>query len=133
MQPYSIITLCTKNYRQAYNFVIDSWLRTKAEKIYVYTDDPEWQSSNDRVEIVHCFKYSTDWLENVGKKVFACIDVIKYERTHWHNAIFIDIDCYITAELGNIFNNDFDIAATRVDEPRLDTSTGFFCFRNNSQ
>lgn len=129
MQPYSIITLCTKNYRKAYNFVIDSWLRTDAERIYVYTDDPEWKSNNDRVEIVHYFRPSDDWLLNVGKKVFCCMDSIKRQLAD--NFIFLDIDCYITAELGNLFNPYFDIAATRVDEPRLDTSTGFFCFRNN--
>lgn len=132
MQPYSIITLCTKNYREAYNFVIDSWLRTKAERIYVYTDDSEWKSNNDRIEIVHYFRPSNDWLLNVGKKVFCCIDSIK-RRQPVDNFIFLDIDCYIMQEVGSLFDYgyDVDIAATRVDEPRLDTSTGFFCFRNN--
>lgn len=149
MQPYSIITLCTKNYREAYNFVIDSWLRTKAERIYVYTDDSEWKSSNDRIEIVHYFRQSNDWLLNVGRKVNICLaaahTIVKelhitlenkeelIPRYVFHNLIFIDIDCYITSELGDVFCSDFDIAATRVDEPRLDTSTGFFCFRNNSK
>lgn len=131
MQPYLIITLCTKNYRKAYDFVIDSWLRTDAERIYVYTDDSEWKSNNDRVEIVHYFIPSDDWLLNVGKKVFCCLAAIKILDTD--NFIFIDIDCYITAKLGDIFDHDFDIAATRVDEPKLDTSTGFFCFRNNER
>jgi hypothetical protein len=131
MQPYSIITLCTKNYREAYNFVIDSWLRTKAERVYVYTDDSEWQSNNDRIEIVHYFRQSNDWLLNVGKKVFCCIDSIKRQSVDTDNFIFLDIDCYITAEIGDLFDQSFDIAATRVDEPKLDTSTGFFCFRNN--
>lgn len=128
MQPYSIITLCTKNYRDAYNFVIDSWLRTKAEKIHIYTDDSQWVSGNDRIEIVHYFSPSTDWLKNVGRKVCVCGDSLTEEAS---NIIFIDIDCYITAEIGDIFDRDFDIAATRVNEPKLDASTGFFCFRNN--
>ena len=133
MQPYSIITLCTKNYRKAYNFVIDSWFRTKAERIYVYTDDSEWKSNNDRIEIVHYFRSSNDWLLNVGKKVFCCMDSIKRQLAD--NFVFIDIDCYIMQEIGSIFTwwYDFDIAATRVNEPKLDTSTGFFCFQNNSK
>lgn len=131
MKPYSIITLCTKNYRQAYEFVIDSWLRTDVEKIHVYTDDVEWESDNDRIEIIFYFKPCDDWITNVGKKVISCISA--NQLTIADNIIFIDIDCYITAELGDVFNNEFNFAVTRLNEDSLDASTGIFFFRNNDK
>jgi len=58
---YSIFTICSKNYKDAYNFVIESWLRTKVEKIYVYTDDMrDMGNSQDDIHFMDHYKYLID-------------------------------------------------------------------------
>ena len=67
---YSIFTLCSENYLDAYHFSIDSWLETKADKITIYTDF-DLERKSERIEVLKYFEPSDDWLVNVGRKVTA--------------------------------------------------------------
>lgn len=128
MANYSIFTLCSKNYRDACDFVIDSWLRTSAKNIYIYTDDPSWKSTNDRIKIIKFFSESTDWLVNVGRKYSIVQDVMKYGD---EALMFLDADCYIVNDIGYLFDEyDFDFAVTRLHRKRIATSSGLYLFRN---
>ena len=50
---YSIISYCSENYADAYQFVIHSWLRnSKASEIIIYTDTDQIKSVDPRVKIV---------------------------------------------------------------------------------
>lgn len=130
MVNYSIFTMCSKNYRDAYNFVIDSWLRTSVKNIYVYTDDPDWKSNNDRITIINNLfdSVTDDWLINTGRRVIAAKDVIKKAE---EKLVFLDVDCYLVKDIGHIFEDyDFDFAVTRLTEPRIDVSAGVYFFHN---
>ncbi len=129
MANYSIFTLCSKNYRDAYDFVIDSWLRTNAKNIYVYTDDPNWKSDNERVKIIKLFdKESTDWLVNVARKYKVAGNAMKYGD---EALMFLDIDCYIVNDIGYLFDKyDFDFAVTRLLRKRIAINSGLYLFRN---
>lgn len=113
-QEYEIFAYCSKNYEDAYNFVIDSWIKCKyVTKIYIYTD---WdlKSINDKVEIRHMFEPSNDWIVGTGRR----LDVIKHysdeNQGKKKNVLFMDIDCYIVKEVGEVFNLSFDIGITRL-------------------
>ena len=74
---YCIYTICTKNFKDAYDFAIESWLvNTSASKIYVYSDC-SWEADDSRVEIIPLFDRCEDWLKAVSYKVTASKDVIK--------------------------------------------------------
>jgi hypothetical protein len=124
--------MCSKNYKDAYDFVIDSWLETSVENIYIYTDDPDWKSDNDRIIIINLFDSLTDdWLINTGRRVVAAKDVVKRlgERV-----IFLDIDCYLVKDVGHIFEDyDFDFAVTRLTKPKIATSAGIYFFYNTER
>jgi UDP-N-acetylglucosamine pyrophosphorylase len=129
---YSIFTICTENYRDAYEFVIDSWLNnTKAEKIYIYTDDDKWKISNPRIELVKFLDKSTDWLKIVKTKT----TVFKHFLTTYNidNSIFVDMDCYIKEDLGHVFENKFDVAVTRLNQKRTAVSTGIILVKNREK
>lgn len=128
---YDIFTICTKNFKDAYDFVIDSWLLTDVKKIYIYTDDKLWISKNNRVEIVSVLKETTDWMKIIGNKSMVCRDMLKFK----HNTIFLDIDCFLTDDLGHIFKQDFDFAVTRLitENPQLRVSTGIIFMKYNKK
>lgn len=133
MVEYSIFTICTKNYRDAYEFTIDSWLRTSAEEIYIYTDDSTWKSNNDRIKIKKIFEPSKDWLTNVGRKSLVGQATRKIST---ECLLFLDIDCYLVNDLGYIFDeHDFDFAVTRFDEGRRrpPISSGIYFFHNTER
>ena len=72
---YCIYTICTKNFKDAYDFAIDSWLKnTTADKIYVYSDY-YWEPTDNRVEVIPILK-SGDWLQIVNYKVTVSKDVL---------------------------------------------------------
>ena len=129
MVNYSIFTMCSKNYKDAYDFVIDSWLRTSVKNIYIYTDDPNWKSNNDRITIINLFdSISNDWLVNTGRRVIAAKDFIKKAG---ERLVFLDIDCYLIRDIGHVFEDyDFDFAVTRLIRPRIDVSAGVYFFYN---
>ncbi len=128
MAEYSIFSMCTKNYRDAYEFVIDSWLRTTAKNIYIYTDDKSWISDNDRIKIIKLFDESDDWLVNVGRKFMVAKDVVKFGDKL---LMFIDIDCYFVNDIGYIFDKyDFDFAVTRLYRRDTEINSGLYFFSN---
>jgi len=129
MTNYSIFTMCSKNYKDAYDFVIDSWLRMSVKHIYIYTDDPDWKSNNDRITIINLFNHITDdWLINTGRRVFAAQDVVKKAE---ERLIFLDIDCYLIRDIGHIFeDHSFDFAVTRLNRQNISVSAGIYFLYN---
>ena len=120
---YMIYSLCSANYRDAFDFVIDSWLASDAGHIRIYTDDPSWK--DDRVELKCMFEPSTDWLVNAARKSNATLDAV--QTISAENIVFLDIDCLLTGDIGHVFEKDFDIAVTRLE--REFCSNGVFFMR----
>lgn len=132
MVNYSIFTICTENYRDAYNFVISSWLNnTKADKIYIYTDDNEWIVKEPRISLIKILDKSNDWLKIVTNKTIVFKHFLN--NTKIENSIFIDMDCYIRKDLGHVFEKDFDIAITRLEQLKIAVSTGVIFVRNKKK
>ena len=129
MSDYSIFTMCSKNYKDAYDFVIKSWLKSKAKYIYIYTDDPGWKSNNNRIIIINFFdKITDDWLVNTGRRVIIGKDIIKFNN---NRLVFLDIDCYLLNDIGYVFDEyDFDFAVTRLHRKNIATSAGVYFFYN---
>jgi hypothetical protein len=119
-------SICTKNYRDAYDFVIDSWLeKTDCDKIYIFTDDSEWKSNNEKIIIEKIFEPSTDWIVNVGRKSEGLREMVKKGIEKF---VFLDIDCFVLKDI-NIFNEKFDIGVVRyINGARI--STGVMYFNN---
>ena len=130
MDAYSIFTVCTRNYRDASDFSIDSWLATKARHIYVYTDDPTWVAKTDRISILPVFSASDSWLINVGHKARAFRRIL--DETPCENVVFLDADCYVWSEIGGVFEKDFDLAVTRFLKG-VTISSGIWFSRNNQR
>jgi hypothetical protein len=127
---YTIFTVCTANYKDAYDFVIDSWLKTDVSKIIIYTDDPDWKSSNKRIEIIHFFKEKTDnWIKNTGRRAFATKNIL--ENKQYNNVIFLDVDCYLLKDFGHVFKNNFDIGVVRFVKGSIISAGVFFIKKNN--
>ena len=130
---YCIYTICTKNFKDCYDFSIDSWLNnTNAEKIYIYTDDPEWVSDNVRIEIINLFDARKGWLVIVNNKVVASKHVLS---TPFNRIVFVDIDCYLLYDLEHVFDKEFDFAVTRLNNSHFNVrvSTGIFFFNNTEK
>ena len=121
MADYSIFTICSKNYRDAYDFVINSWLNTTTKKIYVYTDDKDWKSDNDRIEIVLFLNKEKNWNKIVKFKTKVFKEFSKKKIPY---SIFVDMDCYLLDDIGDVFKKDFDFAITRLNTPQIAVSTG---------
>jgi len=132
MIDYSIFTMCSKNYKDAYTFVIASWLRTSVKHIYVYTDDPTWKSKNERITIIHLFdEITNDWLVNTGRRVLTGKDIVKRAG---EKIVFLDIDCYLIEDISHVFKkHTFDFAVTRLNSPRQAVSAGVFFFYNTKR
>jgi len=130
MNKFSILTICTENYGDAINFSPPSWLRLKSmEKIYIYSDF-DLQYPDDRVIILNEIKKTDDWLEVVGLKPEI---LNRFIRTYSVvDFVFIDIDCYITDDISEVFDNDFDIAPTRMNVKNVSANNGVFFCRNNN-
>lgn len=127
---YSIVSVCTYNYKDAFDFVIDSWLRSSAENIYIYTDTDKWKSDNDRVKIINIFNNSNDWVVNVGRKCKAIKHFINnFDKD---NAVLFDIDCYIHKDVADLFEKDFDLAISRIEKGRM-LSSGVIFIKNNER
>lgn len=112
---YQLVSYCSENYSDAFDFVIQSWLRTSAERIIVYTDTAAIKSPDPRVIIVPHFDPSDDWLVSVGRKIQTVCDFV-YTFPKVTNFAFMDIDCYIAKDIEPIFDHKFDIAVTRLLE-----------------
>jgi hypothetical protein len=129
---YCIFSMCSKNYRDAYDFVIDTWLKTDVDKIIIYTDDKDWKSDNPRIDIVKIFEPSTDWLVNTGRRSIASQHVL--DNYDYDKLIFLDIDCYVIKDISHVFDSDFDIAVVRwTKDPSVQISAGVFFINKNSK
>lgn len=130
---FLIYTICTHDYKDAYDLVIDSWLKkTSAYKILVYTDK-KWDSGKERVSIIERLpevRGSSDrWLSAVRWKRKLTEEVLGM-MAKGDSAVFMDIDCYLLGDIGDVFQKDFDLAVTRLfTGRRLTVSTGIFWFR----
>lgn len=123
---YTIFSICTENYKDAYDFAIDSWLNnTKAHKIIIYSDI-EWEPKDPRIKIEKIFSQSSDWGTNICRKSKASLEALN----EGDNLVFVDMDCYIRGDIGHVFRNGFDLAVTKL-ERKGNVSTGIYFFRNN--
>ena len=125
MAEYTIFSLCTANYKDAYDFAIDSWLEHTDANIVIYSDTT-WDS-HKRVQIKKVFSKSTDWGTNICRKSDASIKAL----SEGDNLAFVDMDCYLRGDLGHVFDKSFDLAATKL-ERKGNVSTGVYFYRSNS-
>jgi len=130
MNNFSIFTICTENYKEAINFSVPSWLKfNNVVKIYIYTDF-DLNYDDDRVVIINKINKTKDWLEVVGLKAILLKDFL--ENYSDNNFVFIDIDCYMVKDISDIFNEDFDIAVTRMFDKKSANSGIWFCKNNEN-
>jgi frataxin-like iron-binding protein CyaY len=125
MKNFTIFTICTENYKDVIDITIPSWLKLNSlEKIYIYTDF-DLTYNNDKVVVLNKIKKTNDWLEIVGLKALLLKDFLDFYEGI--NFAFIDIDCYIKEDFSEVFNLDFDIAATRMNSRKMANSGVWFC------
>jgi len=117
---YVILSFCSRNYLDAFNFSIDSWLKTSADKIVIYTDF-DLKADSEKIKIVKYFNPSKDWLVNVGRKVSVSAHYCKHNDSE--QVAFLDMDCYVVNDFGEVFSDDYDLAVTRFFSKRADTIT----------
>jgi len=113
---YEIFAYCSKNYQDAFDFVVPSWIRHESvSKVTVYTDW-NYKYKNDKVEIIHMFdKRSSDWITGTGRRLDVIKDYSEKNRGTNKNVLFLDIDCYIVKDVAEVFQYDFDIAISRLN------------------
>ena len=111
---FEIFAYCSKNYEDAYNFVIDSWTKpSNVSKVTIYTD---WdlKPASSKVIVKNMFESSTSWIVGTGRR----LDVIKHfsdeHKNKQSNVLFLDIDCYLVRDVSSLFSNGFDIAISRL-------------------
>ena len=125
---YNIFSICTENYKDAFDFAIGSWIKNTSADITIYSD-AKWKSPDPRVTIKSVFAKSNDWGTNICRKCEASIAAI---NDGGKNLAFVDMDCYLRGDLGHVFNESFDLAATKL-ERKGNVSTGVFFLRNNGK
>lgn len=123
---YSLFSVCTGSYRDAYELMIDSWVRTEASSIIIYTDGHPFPVK-DKVQLVPMLKPGTDWFNALEYKAVASKDMV---GRGVDRAVFIDMDCYVVNDVGHIFDSDFDMAITRLAH---NVSAGIFFLRFNER
>jgi len=112
---FDIFAYCSKNYEDAYEFVIKSWTKLRSvENITIYTD---WdlKSTNSKVEIIQMFEPSDDWIVGTGRRLDVIKHYSKSRRDSNRNVMFLDIDCYMVRDVEEVFDLDFDLGITRLD------------------
>jgi len=119
---FEIFAYCSKNYSDAFNFVMPSWSRCESvSKITVYTDW-NYTYSDNKVEIIPMFQNSSDWIVGTGRR----LDVIKkYSEDNGvsnKQVLFLDIDCYLVRNVLEVFNYEFDIAISRLNSKESHTN-----------
>ena len=111
---FEIFAYCSKNYEDAYKFVIDSWSRPEnVTKVTIYTD---WdlKSNNPKVEIKNMFPESNSWIVGTGRRLDVIKDYSDRNKGQNKNVLFLDIDCFLVKDVSEIFSRPFDIAITRL-------------------
>jgi len=114
-QDFEIFAYCSKNYQDAYEFVIDSWTNIpNMKKITLYTDW-NFEPKNEKVIVKHMFEINDSWIIGTGRR----LDVIKHfsetNKGIQKNVLFLDIDCFLVKDPSEIFTLDFDIAISRLN------------------
>ncbi len=160
MNRFSLFTFCSKEYRDALDVMLPSWLEASgAAKIYVYTDF-DYPYDDKRVviinEIDNILEWLTDklalknvmrvrdsytneenskptqvkWLASTGMKAYVFQKVM---RKRSRNLVYIDVDCYVKGDISHVFDQEFDIATTRMghSNPKVFVSSGIVFLRNN--
>lgn len=112
---YHIVSYCSENYADAFDFVIKSWIESSADHIVVYTDTQEIRFPHPKVTLIPIFQKTDNWLVNVERKILSIDDFLK-RFPDVKQLVFMDIDCYIARPFDEIFDGDFDIAVTRLTE-----------------
>jgi len=127
---YDIITYCSENYKNCFEFSIKSWIESDVRKIYVYTDGWSDESLSEKLVFVNISEKTDDWVKNVGKKIM-CVN-------HYWNLLdsvdcfcFLDMDNYITAPFGEVFDSIQSVGLTRIDLPHKTVSAGNVFIRKN--
>lgn len=112
---YEIFAYCSKNYEDAYKFVIKSWTDIPTmKKVTLYTDW-DFKPDNDKVVVKQIFDTeSSDWLVGTGRRIDAIKDFALSNKDTPKNVLFLDMDCYIVRDVSEIFTLDFDIAISRL-------------------
>jgi len=112
---FEIFAYCSKNYKDAYDFVIDSWANlNNVTRITIYTDW-DFHPNKNKVNTIQLFeKESDNWLVGTGRR----LDVIRHfsdlNKNESKNILFLDIDCFISDDPSEVFSYDFDIAISRL-------------------
>jgi len=129
MNKFSIITICTKAYEDAAWFSVPSWVRLEnVEKVYIYTDF-DLKYDHEKVVVVNILNNVDDWVSAVGSKSDICMHF--YDHYDHKLACFLDADCYALEDFSCVFENNFDIAATRMLKGNETANAGVFFFRIN--
>lgn len=111
---FEIFAYCSESYRDAYDFVIKSWLSSGAEKITIYSDY-NYNSGDSRIEFINMFDKSDDWIVGTGRRLDAIRHYSDKNKGTDKNILFMDIDCLITSPIEHVWDNkDFDIGITRL-------------------
>lgn len=127
---FDIFTICTKNYKEAINFTIPSWLKHKSVKhIYIYTDF-DYKHPDDRITVIPLIDPTTDWLKVVGYKALILQDFL--ENYEVDDFAFIDIDCLIHKDISDVFKSSFDIAVTRMNS-KVAANSGVWFVKNSEK
>ena len=126
---YDIIGFCSENYKACYQFSIESWLATKARKIYIYTDGWTDDNRGGRIVFVNITEKDTSWINNVGKKLDCILDY--WDRgDSIDNFCFLDVDNYITSDITEIFEVNKTIGLTRINTPVTVSAGNVFITKN---
>jgi hypothetical protein len=127
---YDIIGFCSENYKECYEFSIDSWLSTDARKIFIYTDGWSDETQDDRVQFVNIKEKETDWVKNVGNKITCINDYWKREDSI-DDFCFLDVDNYITRDMTHIFEKNKTVGLTRIGMSGKTVSSGNVFLKKN--
>jgi len=112
---YEIFAYCSENYKDAYDFVINSWLKPNITKITIYTDF-KLKPHDKRIEIIPMFENqkSEDWIVGTGRRLDIINHFSEMNYDSGKRILFLDIDCYIVKDVSHIFSKQFDIGITRL-------------------
>lgn len=125
MNKFTIFTICTRNYEDVIDLTVPTWSsKDSVDRIYLYTDF-NYTTEDPKVEVINILDETEDWLKIVGFKSLVLSHFIKNKITE--NFAFIDIDCILLKDVSEVFNHEFDVAATRMNKKKSANSGVWFC------
>jgi len=117
MISFDIVSYCSENYKDAYEFVVGSWIKNSlCNSIFIFTDTDNIKSCDPKVKVIKIFDRSDDWLVGTGRRIDA-VKNFAMNNPKCPMFAFLDIDCYIVKpfiEVFQIMENFFDVAVTRM-------------------